>query len=107
MLNQAEESAVVQGADGLLYVVADKSDKEQLISSDTPQIAEKTEGVFTAVEVGIDEKRQEKADQADQEIKEFDEIDLDDVESLQLKSAAVHNMLYGFYAHAEHNNHPL
>ena len=83
MLNQAEESAVVQGADGLLYVVADKSDKEQLISSDTPQIAEKTEGVFTAVEVGIDEKRQEKADQADQEIKEFDEIDLDDVESLQ------------------------
>ncbi len=48
MLNQAEESAVVQGADGLLYVVADKSDKEQLISSDTPQIAEKTEGDFTA-----------------------------------------------------------
>lgn len=83
VLNQAEESAVVQGADGLLYVVADKSDKEQLISSDTPQIAEKTEGDFTAVEVGIDEKRQEKADQADQEIKEFDEIDLDDVESLQ------------------------
>ena len=83
VLNQAEESAVVQGADGLLYVVADKSDKEQLISSDTPQIAEKTEGDFTAVEVGIDEKRQEKADQADQEIKDFDEIDLADVESLQ------------------------
>lgn len=83
VLNQAEESAVVQGADGLLYVVADKSDKEQLISSDTPKIAKKTEGDFTAVEVGIDEKRQEKADQADQEIKEFDEIDLDDVESLQ------------------------
>ncbi|MGF1996241.1 hypothetical protein ACQUFM_18950, partial [Enterococcus casseliflavus] len=75
-------STVVQGADGLLYVVADKSDKEQLISSDTPQIAEKTEGDFTAVEVGIDEKRQEKADQADQEIKDFDEIDLNDVESL-------------------------
>lgn len=82
-LNKEQESTVVQGADGLLYVVADKSDKEQLISSDTPQIAEKTEGDFTAVEVGIDEKRQEKADQADQEIKDFDEIDLNDVESLQ------------------------
>ncbi|MDT2974664.1 MSCRAMM family protein [Enterococcus casseliflavus] len=82
-LNQEQESTVVQGADGLLYVVADKSDKEQLLSSDTPQIAEKTEGDFTAVEVGIDEKRQEKADQADQEIKDFDEIDLNDVESLQ------------------------
>ncbi|MGX7367955.1 MSCRAMM family protein [Enterococcus casseliflavus] len=82
-LNKEKESTVVQGADGLLYVVADKSDKEQLISSDTPQIAEKTEGDFTAVEVGIDEKRQEKADQADQEIKDFDEIDLNDVESLQ------------------------
>ena len=82
-LNKEQESTVVQGADGLLYVVADKSDKEQLISSDTPQIAEKTEGDFTAVEVGIDEKRQEKADQADQEIKDFDEIDLNDVGSLQ------------------------
>ena len=82
-LNKEQASTVVQGADGLLYVVADKSDKEQLISSDTPQIAEKTEGDFTAVEVGIDEKRQEKADQADQEIKDFDEIDLNDVESLQ------------------------
>ncbi|MEO2552914.1 collagen binding domain-containing protein [Enterococcus casseliflavus] len=82
-LNKEQESTVVQGADGLLYVVADKSDKEQLLSSDTPQIAEKTEGDFTAVEVGIDEKRQEKADQADQEIKDFDEIDLNDVESLQ------------------------
>lgn len=82
-LNKEQESTVVQGADGLLYVVADKSDKEQLISSDTPQIAEKTDGDFTAVEVGIDEKRQEKADQADQEIKDFDEIDLNDVESLQ------------------------
>ncbi|MEB6087982.1 hypothetical protein MXF21_17870 [Enterococcus casseliflavus] len=82
-LNKEQESTVVQGADGLLYVVADKSDKEQLISSDTPKIAEKTEGDFTAVEVGIDEKRQEKADQADQEIKDFDEIDLNDVESLQ------------------------
>ena len=82
-LNKEQESTVVQGADGLLYVVADKSDKEQLISSDTPQIAEKTEGDFTAVEVGIDEKRQEKADQADQEIKDFDEIDLNDIESLQ------------------------
>lgn len=82
-LNKEQESTVVQGADGLLYVVADKSDKEQLISSDTPQIAEKTEGDFTAVEVGIDEKRQEKADQADQEIKDYDEIDLNDVESLQ------------------------
>lgn len=82
-LNKEQESTVVQGADGLMYVVADKSDKEQLISSDTPQIAEKTEGDFTAVEVGIDEKRQEKADQADQEIKDFDEIDLNDVESLQ------------------------
>ena len=82
-LNKEQESTVVQGADGLLYVVADKSDKEQLISSDTPQIAEKTEGDFTAVEVGVDEKRQEKADQADQEIKDFDEIDLNDVESLQ------------------------
>ena len=82
-LNKEQESTVVQGADGLLYVVADKSDKEQLISSDTPQIAEKTEGDFTAVEVGIDEKRQEKADQADQEIKDFDEIDLNNVESLQ------------------------
>ena len=82
-LNKEQESTVVQGADGLLYVVADKSDKKQLISSDTPQIAEKTEGDFTAVEVGIDEKRQEKADQADQEIKDFDEIDLNDVESLQ------------------------
>lgn len=81
--NKEQESTVVQGADGLLYVVADKSDKEQLLSSDTPQIAEKTEGDFTAVEVGIDEKRQEKADQADQEIKDFDEIDLNDVESLQ------------------------
>ena len=38
-LNKEQESTVVQGADGLLYVVADKSDKEQLISSDTPQIA--------------------------------------------------------------------
>lgn len=82
-LNKEQESTVVQGADGLLYVVADKSDKEQLLSSDTPQIAEKTEGDFTAVEVGVDEKRQEKADQADQEIKDFDEIDLNDVESLQ------------------------
>lgn len=82
-LNKEQESTVVQGADGLLYVVADKSDKEQLLSSDTTQIAEKTEGDFTAVEVGIDEKRQEKADQADQEIKDFDEIDLNDVESLQ------------------------
>lgn len=82
-LNKEQESTVIQGADGLLYVVADKSDKEQLISSDTPKIAEKTEGDFTAVEVGIDEKRQEKADQADQEIKDFDEIDLNDVESLQ------------------------
>ncbi len=82
-LNKEQESTVVQGADGLLYVVADKSDKEQLISSDTPKIAEKTEGDFTAVEVGVDEKRQEKADQADQEIKDFDEIDLNDVESLQ------------------------
>lgn len=82
-LNKEQESTVVQGADGLLYVVADKSDKEQLLSSDTPQIAEKTEGDFTAVEVGIDEKRQEKADQADHEIKDFDEIDLNDVESLQ------------------------
>lgn len=82
-LNKEQESTVVQGADGLLYVVADKSDKEQLLSSDTPQIAGKTEGDFTAVEVGIDEKRQEKADQADQEIKDFDEIDLNDVESLQ------------------------
>lgn len=82
-LNKEQASTVVQGADGLLYVVADKSDKEQLLSSDTPQIAEKTEGDFTAVEVGIDEKRQEKADQADQEIKDFDEIDLNDVESLQ------------------------
>lgn len=82
-LNKEQESTVVQGADGLLYVVADKSDKEQLLSSDTPQIAEKTKGDFTAVEVGIDEKRQEKADQADQEIKDFDEIDLNDVESLQ------------------------
>lgn len=82
-LNKEQESTVVQGADGLLYVVADKSDKEQLISSDTPQIDEKIEGDFTAVEVGVDEKRQEKADQADQEIKDFDEIDLNDVESLQ------------------------
>ena len=82
-LNKEQESTVVQGADGQFYVVADKSDKDQLLSSETPTIAEKTEGDFTAVEVGIDEKRQEKADQADQEIKDFDEIDLNDVESLQ------------------------
>ncbi|HAR0890166.1 TPA: hypothetical protein IYZ30_001056 [Enterococcus faecium] len=81
--NEAEKATVIQGADGQFYVVANESDKDKLVSSETPQIAEKTEGDFTAVEVGIDEKRQEKADQADQEIKDFDEIDLDDVESLQ------------------------
>ena len=79
--NEAEKATVVQGADGLMYVVVDENDPEKLLEAESP-LKNQQENTG-AVEVGVDEKRQEKADKANEKVKNFDDIDYNDISSLQ------------------------
>lgn len=79
--NEAEKATVVQGADGLMYVVVDENNPEKLLEAESP-LKNQQENTG-AVEVGVDEKRQEKADKANEKVKNFDDIDYNDISSLQ------------------------
>lgn len=88
---EADKATVVQGADGLMYVVVDENNPDKLLRADDPlEDLEKNTG---AVEVGIDEARQKKADRADEEIKDFEDVDYNDVNSLQ---SALNNPKFPF-----------
>ncbi|MGC3017512.1 hypothetical protein ACPTFI_14515, partial [Enterococcus faecium] len=62
-------------------VVVDETDPEKLLVAESP-LKNQLENTG-AVEVGVDEKRQVKADKANEKVKNFDDIDYNDISSLQ------------------------
>ncbi|HAQ8189903.1 TPA: SpaA isopeptide-forming pilin-related protein [Enterococcus faecium] len=89
--NEAEKAAVVQGADGLMYVVVDEIDPKKLLEAESPLNNEQEN--TGSVEVGVDKKRQEEADQANEKVKDFEDVDYNDISSLQ---SALNNPKFPF-----------